>query len=92
MRPSWIVEEFAPAPERLVKVIRWMLERVQAAVMEITGAPWPPDQEGDPATAYAEIVPDQFHPTLRLGYGDPRAPTLRVLERGQIVNMLIWRN
>ena len=91
IRPGWIIAELGPGPHRLIKVTRWMLERLQAAVMEATGAPWPSGPEQDLVTPYAEIVPDRFNPTLRLGYGDPQAPTLQVLQRDQLVNMIVWR-
>jgi hypothetical protein len=92
IRPGWIISEFGPGPERLKKVSRWMLERLQAAVMEATGSPWPSDSQQEPAAAYAEIVPDPFNPTLRLGYGDPQAPTLQVLQHDQLLNTLVWRH
>jgi hypothetical protein len=67
-----------------------MLERLQAAVMEASGAPWPSGPEQEMVTAYAEIVADRFNPTLRLGYGDPQAPTLQVLQHDQLVDMIVW--
>jgi hypothetical protein len=92
IRPGWIIGELGPGPERLKTVTRWMLERLQAAVIEATGAPWPSGPEQDLVPAYAEIVPDRFNPTLRLGYGDPQTPTLQVLQRDQLVKMIVWRN
>jgi len=64
-----------------------MLERLQAAVMETQdGAPWPPAADHEPAAVYAEIIPDRYNPKLRLGYGNPQAPTLPVTE--MLVNMV----
>jgi hypothetical protein len=89
IRPRWITAEPGPASERLARITLWMLQRLQAAVMERTdGVPWPSAINGEPAAAYAEIVPDRYNPKLRLGYGDPAAPALSVLKHDQLVNML----
>lgn len=89
IRPGWITAEAGPAPERLQRVTRWMLERLQAAVIDAGGgAPWPIGPEHQPASVYAEMMPDRYNPKLRLGYGDPQAPTLAVPEHDLYVNML----
>jgi hypothetical protein len=61
-------------------------------VIDATEAPWPKRSGQEPVFAYAEIVPDLHNPALRLGYGNPEAPTLRFFERDQLLNMLVWRH
>jgi hypothetical protein len=88
IRPGWITAETGQVPERLQRVTQWMLERLQAAVIEATRTPWPETPDHDAAPAHAELIPDRYNPRLRLGYGDPQSPTLAVLEHDLLVNML----
>ena len=88
IRPGWIIAEPGPAPERLQRVVHWMLERLQAAVIDATGRPWPHGGE-DHVTPYAELIEDRYNPTLRLGYGDPRSPVAMPLEHDLHLNMMI---
>jgi hypothetical protein len=88
IRPGWIIAEPGPAPERLKRVAHWMLERVQAAVIDATGQPWPHSGE-DRVTPYAELIQDRYNPTLRLGYGDPQSPVVAPLEHDLHLNMMI---
>ena len=88
IRPGWIIAEPGPAPERLQRVAHWMLERLQAAVIDATGRPWP-DIGEDRVTPYAELIEDRYNPMLRLGYGDPRSPVAMALEHDLHLNMLI---
>jgi hypothetical protein len=88
IRPGWIVAESGPAPERLRRVTLWMLERLQAAVIDATGRAWP-DNGGSLAAPYAELVHDLYNPTLRLGYGNPRSPVATPLEHDLHLNMMI---
>jgi hypothetical protein len=88
IRPGWIIAEPGPAPERLKRVTHWMLERLQAAVIDATGQQWP--QSGDDqVTPYVELVEDRYNPTLRLGYGDPHSPVASPLEHDMHLNMMI---
>ncbi len=65
-----------------------MLERLQAAVTDATGHPWP--QSGkDEVTPYAELIEDRYNPTLRLGYGDPQSPVAAPLEHDLHLNMML---
>ena len=88
IRPGWIIAEPGPTPERLRRVTHWMLERLQAAVIEATGQSWP---EGGPdrVTPYAELIEDRYNPTLRLGYGDPQVPVATPLAHDLHLNMMI---
>jgi hypothetical protein len=88
IRPGWIIAEPGPAPERLRRVTHWMLERLQAAVIDATGQLWPHGGE-DRVTPYAELVEDRYNPTLRLGYGDPQSPVAAPLEHDMHLNMMI---
>jgi hypothetical protein len=88
IRPGWIIAEPGPAPERLQRVVHWMLERLQAAVIDATGQPWPHSSQ-DRSTPYVELIEDRYNPTLRLGYGDPRSPTPMPLEHDLHLNMVI---
>jgi hypothetical protein len=88
IRPGWIIAEPGPAPERLQRVTYWMLERLQAAVIDAAGQPWP--QGGDDrVTPYAELVADRYNPTLRIGYGTPESPIATPLEHDLDLNMMI---
>ncbi|HEY3946264.1 MAG TPA: Clp protease N-terminal domain-containing protein [Solirubrobacteraceae bacterium] len=89
IRPGWIVAEPGPAAERLQRVTHWMLERLQAAVMQATGQPWPAGAEDGAAPAHAELIDDSYNPTLRLGYGDPQSPIAAPLEHDILLNMVI---
>ncbi|MGA9856796.1 MAG: Clp protease N-terminal domain-containing protein [Solirubrobacteraceae bacterium] len=88
IRPSWIIAQPGPAPERLQRVTLWMLQRLQAAVIEATGRPWPHSDDGH-VSAYAQLVEDSYNPTLRLGYGDPQSPAAAPLEHDLHLNMMI---
>ena len=89
IRPGWIVAESGPAPQRLQRATRWMLERVQAAVIEGSSRPWPDAGDGQPAAVYAELVDDRDNPLLRAGYGDPRSPIATPLDHDLHLNMTI---
>ena len=89
IRPGWIVAEDGPAPERLRRVTLWMLERLQAAVTEGGGRPWPEGPGGEPAPAHAELIEDRYNPMLRLGYGDPAAPVVVAVEHDLRLSMAI---
>jgi hypothetical protein len=88
IRPGWIIAEPGPAPERLKRVTHWMLERLQAAVINATAQPWAQRGE-DRVTPYAELIEDRYNPTLRLGYGDPDSPVAAPLEHDLHLNMMI---
>lgn len=88
IRPGWIIAEPESAPERLKRVTHWMLERLQAAVVDATDQPWP-HGSADRVTPYAELTEDQHNPTLRLGYGDSQSPIATPLEHDLLLNMVI---
>jgi hypothetical protein len=88
IRPGWIIAEPGAAPERLRRVVHWMLERLQAAVIDTTGQPWPQSSQ-DRVTPYAVLIEDRYNPTLRLGYGDRQSPVAAPLEHDLHVNMMI---
>ena len=88
IRPGWIIAEPGTAPGRLKRVTHWMLERLQAAVIDATGQPWPQSGE-DRATPYAKLIEDRYNPKLRLGYGDPQSPVATPLEHDMHLNMMI---
>lgn len=75
IRPGWIVAQTGTAAERLQRVTLWMMERLQAAVMQTTGEPWPATPDDQPTLAHVQLIDDRFNPTLRLGYGDPDSPS-----------------
>jgi hypothetical protein len=89
IRPGWIVAEPGPAAERLGRVTRWMLERLQAAVMQATGRPWPDTAKNRPPPVYAQLIDDRYSPTLRLGYGDPESPIATPIEHDLHLNMML---
>jgi hypothetical protein len=89
IRPGWIVAEPGPAPERLQRVTRWMLERLQAAVIQATGRPWPNTPEARPPPVHAQLIDDHYNPTLRLGYGDPQSPIATPVEHDLHLNMML---
>jgi hypothetical protein len=66
-----------------------MLERFQAALTEIGGEPWPAMVDGRPAPAHAHVIPDRYNSRLRVGYGDPKTPVLRVVEHDLLVHMMV---
>ena len=68
---------------------QWMLERFQAALTEIAGEPWPAAVDGRPAPAHAHVIPDRYNSRLRLGYGDPESPVLRVVEHDLLIHMMV---
>jgi hypothetical protein len=88
IRPGWIIAQPGPAPERLKRVTYWMLERLQAAIIDATGQPWPESGE-DRVTPYAELIEDRYNPTLRIGYGSPESPVATPLEHDMHLNMMI---
>jgi len=89
IRPGWITSQPGSGSQRLQRITLWMLERLQAAVSETTGRPWPITDDGEPATPYAEIIPQRFNSPLRLGYGNPDAPVLRVADPDLLVHMMV---
>jgi hypothetical protein len=90
IRPGWIVAQPGTAAERLQRVTLWMMERLQAAVMQATGEPWPATPDHQPALAHVQLIDDRFNPTLRLGYGDPDSAVVRVADPDIHLNMMIW--
>ena len=66
-----------------------MLERFQEALTEIVGEPWPAAVNGRLAPAHAHVIPDRYNPRLRLGYGDPESPVLRVVQHDLLINMMV---
>jgi Clp amino terminal domain, pathogenicity island component len=89
IRPGWIAAESGPAPERLRRVTQWMLERLQAAVIQATGRPWPESPDGQAAPVYAQLIDDRYNPKLRLGYGHPESPVTTPIEHDILLNMVI---
>jgi hypothetical protein len=89
IRPGWIVSEPDPTPERLQRVTYWMLERLQAAVMQATGRPWPETSEDEPPPVHALLINDRYNPMLRLGYGDPQSPIATPVEHDLHLNMML---
>lgn len=89
IRPGWIVAEPGPAAERLQRVTHWMLERLQAAVMQATGQPWPQTSGDLLPPVHAQLIDDSYNPMLRLGYGDPRSPIATPVERDLHLNMML---
>lgn len=89
IRPGWITAESGSGRERLQRVTQWMLERLQIAVSEGGGEPWPPTDDGRPAPAHARVIPDRYNARLQLGYGDPSAPVLRVVAHDLLIHMLV---
>jgi hypothetical protein len=88
IRPGWIIAEPGLAPDRLQRVTHWMLERLQAAVIDATGHQWPQAGQNQ-VTPYAVLIEDRYNPTLRLGYGDPQSPVTTPLEHDLPLNMMI---
>jgi Clp amino terminal domain, pathogenicity island component len=89
IRPGWITTKSGSGSDRLQRVTLWMLERLQAAISETTGQPWPAADHHQPPPPYAQIIPQRFNSPLRLGYGNPETPVLRVNERDLLVHMLV---
>ena len=89
IRPGWITAEPGSGSQRLQRITLWMLERLQAAVSETTGQPWPATDDGHQAPPYAQIIPQRFNSPLRLGYGNPDAPVLRVADPDFLVHMMV---
>lgn len=89
IRPGWITAQPGSGRERLQQVTQWMLERFQAALNEIAGEPWPDAVDGRPAPAHAHVIPDRYNSRLRLGYGDPENPVLRVVEHDRLIHMMV---
>lgn len=89
IRPGWVTSQPGSGRDRLQHVTEWMLERLQAAVTETTGRPWPSTINDKPAAAYAHVTPDRYNPRLQLGFGAPNAPVLTVVEPGILLHMLI---
>ncbi|HTU30083.1 MAG TPA: Clp protease N-terminal domain-containing protein [Solirubrobacteraceae bacterium] len=91
IRPGWITGQPGAGRDRLQQVIQWMLEQLQTIVSEASGAPWPPAGGGQPAAAHTHLIQDRDNPRLQIGYGDPAAPAMRVVEPDPLVNMLVRR-
>lgn len=89
IRLGWIVAEPGPAPERLQRVTHWMLERLQAAVIQATGRPWPDPPEDKAPPVYAQLIDDRYNPTLRVGYGSPPSPIATPVEHDLHLNMML---
>jgi hypothetical protein len=89
IRPGWITAEPGSGAQRLQRITLWMLERLQAAVTETTGQPWPVTDDGQQAPPYAQIIPQRFNTPLRLGYGNPDTPVVRVAEADLLVHMIV---
>jgi hypothetical protein len=89
IRPGWITAQPGSGSQRLQHVTLWMLEQLQAAVAETTGQPWPVTDDGQRAPPYAQVIPQLFNSPLRLGYGNPETPTLRVTQHDLLVHMLV---
>lgn len=89
IRPGWITAQPGSGRDRLQQVTQWMLERFQAALTEIVAEPWPAAVDGLPAPAHAHVIPDRYNSRLRLGYGDPEIPVLRVVEHDLLIHMMV---
>lgn len=89
IRPGWITAQPGSGSQRLQRITLWMLERLQAAVCETTGQPWPITDDGQQAPPHAQIIPQRFNTSLRLGYGNPDAPVLRVADPNFLVHMMV---
>lgn len=89
IRPGWITSQPTSGRDRLQHVTRWMLESFQAAITETIGEPWPTTDTGLPAAAHADVIPDRYNPQLRLGYGNPEDPVLRVVEHDLLIGMML---
>lgn len=89
IRPGWITGQRGAGLDRLQQVTQWMLEQLQTAVTQATGAPWPPTANGSPAPAHAHVIPDRYNARLQLGYGNPDIPVLRVVEPDPLIHMLV---
>lgn len=89
IRPGWIVAEGGTARHRLQHVTCWMLERLQAAVTQTTGRPWPETPDGATPRVHAQLIDDRYNPKLRLGYGDPEAPIATATGRDINLNMVV---
>jgi hypothetical protein len=89
IRPGWITAEPGSGSQRLQRVTLWMLERLQTAVSETIGRSWPATDDEQLASPYAQIIPQRFNSPVRLGYGDPEIPVLRVNEHDLLVHMLV---
>jgi hypothetical protein len=75
--------------ERLQQVTQWMLERFQTALTEIASEPWPAAVDRQPAPAHADVIADRYNSRLRLGYGDPENPVVRVVEHDLVIHMMV---
>jgi hypothetical protein len=89
IRAGWITAQPGSGRERLQQVTQWLLERFQAALTEIAGEPWPAVVDGRPAPAHAHVIPDRHNSRLRLGYGGPEIPVLRVVEHDLLIHMMV---
>ncbi len=89
IRPGWITSQPGSGSQRLQRVSLWMLDQLQTAVSTVTGQPWPAAEDGQQAPSYAQIIPQRFNSPLRLGYGNPEAPSLRVTPHDLLVHMIV---
>jgi ATP-dependent Clp protease ATP-binding subunit ClpA len=89
IRPGWITSSPGSGRDRLQEVTQWMLERFQAALTKVLGEPWPAPVDGRLAPAHAQVIPDRYNSRLRLGYGDPESPVLRVVEHDLLIHMMV---
>ena len=91
---GWIVAEDGPAPERLIRVTRSVLEALQQAIVEHTAVPWPAhpaaERSGLPE-AHAELVGDDVNPALRLWYGRSDTPDLELFSHPLLLTQVIHR-
>ena len=91
IRPGWITAEQGSGSQRLQRVTLWMLERLQTAVSDTTGQRWPVTDDGQQAPPYAQIIPQRENTPLRLGYGTPEAPVLRIADPDPLAHMIVHR-
>ena len=76
---GWIVGSPQPGRQRLLEVTQAALTALQRAVCETTHTNWPAVTLTDPRPEpHAEIGGDAINPTLRVWYGDERAPILEL--------------
>ena len=89
IRPGWITSQPGSGGQRLQRVTLWMLQQLQAAVSQTTEQPWPAAEDRQQPTPYAQIIPQRVNSPLRLGYGNPEAPALRVTSHDLLVHMIV---
>lgn len=89
IRPGWITSQLGSGSQRLQRVSLWTLEQLQTAVSKVTGQPWPAGEDGQHAPPYAQLIPQRFNSSLRLGYGNPEAPSRRVTLHDLLLDMIV---